>query len=262
MKKKNKWQLPKSTLRERLQQRAAKREDSLWSEPDPECKRLRLENFPAQIIRPMNEHIFQKSVAAILVVICLGLFSLLNIPLTNRVVDAVHYLTVHQVSPSELVESARPVMQTVRDFNWRSTSKTVTPDPVDSVPETMAVPVNGVLVSPYGTRAHPHEDRMEMHYGIDVAADDGSPVYAAFSGTVSLVQEHPVYGITVYLEHEESTVTIYGRIAEPQVSPGERVIRGQMLGVVAPVSQGDSHLHFEVWKEGQPVDPQEFLDEP
>jgi murein DD-endopeptidase MepM/ murein hydrolase activator NlpD len=260
--KKKKWQLPKSTLRERLQQRASKREDSLWSEPDPESKRLSLENLPAQFIRTMNEHLFQKSVAAILVVICLGLFSLLNLPLTNRLVDAVHYLTVHQVSPTELVESARPVMQTVRDFNWRRHSETAEPNPVNRVSETMAVPVNGVLVSPYGIRTHPYEDRIEMHYGIDVAADSGSPVYAAFSGRVSLVQEHPVYGITVYVEHDEDMVTIYGRIAEPQVSSGEQVIRGQMLGVIAPVSQGDSHLHFEVWKEGQPVDPQEFLDEP
>lgn len=262
MKKKKKWQLPKSTLRERLQQRAAKRDDSLWNEPDPEYKRVSVENLPVQFFRTMNEHLFQKSVAAILVIIFLGLFSLLNLPLTNRLVDAVHYLTVHQVSPTELVESARPVMQTVRDFNWRRPSETVAPEPVEPVSETMAVPVNGVLVSPYGTRTHPYEDRMEMHYGIDVAADDGSPVYAAFSGRVSLVQEHPVFGITVYVEHDESMVTIYGRIAEPQVSSGEQIIRGQMLGVVAADSQADSHLHFEVWKDGQPVDPQEFLDEP
>ncbi len=261
MKKKMKWQLPKTTLRERLQQRAVRKEDFLWSEPNPDGKRVSLESLSSQIVRPMNQHFFEKSIAAILVVICLGLFSLLNFPLANRLVDAAYYLTIYQASPAELLETARPVMQSVRDFSWRSTSEIAERSLSDSVQDTMAVPVNGVLVSPYGTRINPYENRTEMHYGIDVAADDGSPVYAALSGKVSLVQEHPVFGKTVYVEHDNNMVTIYGRILS-QVAPGEKIIRGQVLGTVASASGGDSHLHFEVWKEGQPVDPLEFLDEP
>jgi biotin carboxyl carrier protein len=259
--KKKKMRSPQSTLRERLDQRAARRESTLFADPAPECKQIIWQNIPATMLQPMRDHIFEKTVAAIIVVICLGLFSLLNVPLTNRLVDAAHYLTVHQLQPAELVEAAKPVMQSVRDFNWRRT-------PSDEIPGTtqpeendgiMVAPVNGVLTSSYGPRLNSAGEQMEAHYGIDVTTDPGAPVYAAFSGTVKLVSEHPVYGLTIYLEHPDNMVTIYGRVAEPVVAAGERVTRGQTIAVVFTPLSGDSHLHFEVWQNSEPVNPEDFL---
>ncbi len=191
-----------------------------------------------------------------LVVILLGLFSLLNYPLTNRMVDVVHNLTVHQVSPGELADQIQPVFQSVRDFSWRRQEKEPEGGTYDPE-EIMGAPVSGTLVSPYGIRQT--GDDTEMHYGIDVAVDEGSPVYAALSGVVSLIQEHPLYGLTIYLQHNETLVTVYGRCASPIVQEGTRISRGQQIAVVASADTGESHLHFEVWKEGQPLDPQEIM---
>jgi murein DD-endopeptidase MepM/ murein hydrolase activator NlpD len=252
LKKKKKFQIPRSRLRERVGKRGSARdmrgqgeEEKLW------------QSFPAQLLRHTNEHFFQKSVAAMLVVILLGLFSLLNFQLTDRVTNAVHYLTVHQTSPTELVEQIQPVFQSARDFSWRRQEKPPAGGP-DDAEEVMGAPVSGILVSPYGTRPGAAEDT-EMHYGIDVSADAGSPVYAVLSGTVSMVQEHPLYGTTVYIKHGETLVTVYGRCASPSVKAGDHVRLGQQIAVVAQAVTGTSHLHFEVWKEGQPVDPQEFM---
>lgn len=259
MKRKRKWQMPKTNLRERL--REIRREESFWTETEPGCRRVRWDSIYLQLLRPANEYLFQKTVAATLVVIFFGLFSLLNFPLTNRMIDAVHYLTVHQTSPGEILEQARPVFQAVRDLNWRlpgeKQDSAIPAPPIKE--EVMAAPVSGVLVSPYGTRLDASGERVEMHYGIDVAADAGTPVFAALTGTVSLIQDHPIYGLTIYLEHGEELVTIYGRCAEPLVKVGDRVNRGQQLAVVAAGQAGQQHLHFEVWKEGKPVDPQEML---
>lgn len=258
MKKKKKG---RGSLRERLQERERRSED-FYVDPDPECRQVRWENLPATMIKPMREHMYQKTVAAILVVISLGLFSLINLPVTNRAVDMVHYLTVHQLSPTEIIDAAKPVMQTVQEFNWGrdsedppSTDHGDTPEqPVDTV---MAAPVNGVLSSPYGTRVDA-EGQTEIHYGIDVRAEAGDPVYAAFHGTVTAVKEHPVYGQTIYLEHAENMVTIYGRVSDSMVIAGESVTQGQVLAAVS-AAEGDSHLHFEVWQNQQPVDPEQFF---
>ena len=256
LKKKRKLQIPRSRLRERMG-RGGARDTSSWGQSEEE-RPLLWQSFPAQLLRHTNEHFFQKSVAAMLVVILLGLFSLLNFPLTDRVVNAVHYLTVHQTNPSELAGQIQPVFQSVRDFSWRRQEKPPASEP-DDAEEVMGAPVSGILVSPYGTRPGAAGEDTEMHYGIDVSADAGSPVYAALTGIVSLVQEHPLYGTTVYLQHGETLVTVYGRCASPSVRAGEQVRLGQQIAGVADDGTGSSHLHFEVWKEGQPVDPQEFM---
>ncbi|MDW7651147.1 MAG: M23 family metallopeptidase [Bacillota bacterium] len=260
MRKKKKWKTPHSSLRERLEQRAQRRHDSaFFSEVDSDCQKMSWENLPAALMKPMREQMFQKTIAAVIVVICLGIFSLVNVPATNRFVDAVHYLTVYQMNPAELVDAAKPVVQSVRDFDWRRPDDTAVPEQPPADEEQMAVPVNGVLASPYGSRLDDSGEQMEMHYGIDVVAEPGSPVYAAFSGTISLVQDHPAYGMTIYIEHPNDLVTIYGRVAEVKVQDGEQVTRGQELAVVAAAAEGESHLHFEIWEEKQPVNPEKYL---
>jgi murein DD-endopeptidase MepM/ murein hydrolase activator NlpD len=248
------------SLRERLEQRAACKDKSVYAEPESKYSKMQWENLPASFVQPMREHLFEKTVAAIIIVICLGLFSLLNLPLTNRVVDAVHYLTVHQMQPAEMMEAAKPVLQSVREFEWRRSGDINKEDP--SLPpvgeQTMAAPVNGVLSSPYGTRLD-SAGQTEMHYGIDVVTEPDAPVFAAFSGTVTLVREHPVYGLAIYVEHPGNMVTIYGRVSEPLVKAGDRVARGQKLAQVAAVTGGESHLHFEVWQNSVAVNPEEFI---
>ncbi len=261
--KKKKRRSPQTSLRDRLSRRSQQR-DSAYFDTDPDCRQTSWAALPMTLTRPMREHMFQKTVAAILVVIFLGLFSLYNHSLTNRLVDAVHYLTVHQMSPAELVEQAKPVIQTVRDFNWRrfqnGAKPNPNPDPGSADTEAMYVPVSGVLASPYGARLDSTGERMEMHYGIDVTADPGSPVFAAYSGTVSLIKEHDHYGLTIYLDHSKlNLVTIYGRVSDVLVAAGDQVARGQQIASVATASGGESHLHFEVWKDRQPVDPEVFL---
>ncbi|EEG78138.1 M23 family metallopeptidase [Dethiobacter alkaliphilus] len=261
MKKKRK---SRGSLRERLQERAQRRSDDFYVEPDPECRQIRWENLPQTLLKPMREHMYQKTVAAILVVISLGLFSLINLPVTNRLVDGVHYLTQHQLSPSEIIDAAKPVVQTVQEFNWRRdgelpplTENGNGEAPAQPVEDVMAAPVNGVLASPYGTRIDA-DGQTEMHYGIDVLAEAGDPVYAALSGRVSVVKEHAAYGQTIYLEHDNNIVTIYGRVTNSLVAAGETVTQGQVIAAVAE-GEGESHLHFEVWRDQQPVDPEQFF---
>lgn len=262
MKRKRRTRTTRSPFRSRTSQREDTREHSFWRNDAEESLMLRLGELGNFLFKPMYEHFFLKSVAATLVVILLGVFSLLDLPLTNNFLGKVHQLTMKDTNPAEIIEQIQPVMKSVRDFNWRQNSLVPDSTGQNGEKEVMTAPVSGVLVSPYGSRLSPSGQGTEMHYGIDVQAEPGAPVFAALSGEVMLIQDHPLYGNTVYLSHPDNLVTIYGRIDSLMVEEGEQVRQGQQLGVVSDSGQAESHLHFEVWKDSQPVDPQLLLEKP
>jgi murein DD-endopeptidase MepM/ murein hydrolase activator NlpD len=245
---------PRSVLREKLQRLG--REKELMHDSSPDCRRLQWETLPGQWLRPLHEHVFEKTVAATLAVIFFGLFSLLDFPLANRITDTALYLTVHQTDPRKVLEQAQPVVEVFREFNLQRRPQMAGDAPA---PETMTAPVSGILHRPFGKVTDASGAKPETSYGIDVAAAAGTPVYASLSGTVTLLREHPVFGLTAYLTHPGGLKTIYGRLDRAEVAAGDGVRQGQRLAVVAQQHTGQETLHFQIWKDGRPVNPEEFL---
>ena len=103
-----------------------------------------------------------------------------------------------------------------------------------------------------------------VHGGVDLAAELGEDVKAAKSGTVMAAYEDDYYGMTVVLQHADGFTTSYcGLAAEPQAEAGQTVKAGQVIGQVGGTAMIEtaleSHLHFEVCKNGEPMDPAAFL---
>lgn len=96
-----------------------------------------------------------------------------------------------------------------------------------------------------------------FHEGLDLALPEGTPVLAAQDGAVAVVGSSAVgYGNYVVLAHRDGTATLYGHLARSLVSPGDKLLQGQPLGLEG--STGNStgpHLHFEIRVDGKPVDP-------
>jgi len=117
--------------------------------------------------------------------------------------------------------------------------------------------------SKFGPRTHPITgEKGKQHNGIDFAADSGTAIYAAESGTVIVAQWMSGYGNTVILDHGNGLWTLYGHIRNGgiKVSAGEVVKKGQKIAEVG--STGNStgpHLHFEVRLNEKPVDPDKYL---
>lgn len=102
------------------------------------------------------------------------------------------------------------------------------------------------------------------HDGIDISAKPGTTVLAATAGTVASVEDHPLMGTTVVIEHEGGYATTYANLqAKPTVEPGELVTAGQIIGAVGTTASAEAaqspHLHFSVTRDGEAVDPSEFL---
>lgn len=105
-----------------------------------------------------------------------------------------------------------------------------------------------------------------VHDGVDIAAAEGTAVLAACAGTVMSVTEDALMGVTVTVEHAGGYETVYANLqANPEVEAGEAVSAGQVLGQVGSTAAAEAaqeaHLHFSVSKDGEPVDPGDFLKE-
>lgn len=102
------------------------------------------------------------------------------------------------------------------------------------------------------------------HDGVDISAKPGTTVLAATAGTVSSVEDHPLMGTTVVIEHQGGYATTYSNLqAKPTVQPGDLVTAGQIIGAVGTTAAAEAaqspHLHFSVALDGEAVDPVEFL---
>jgi murein DD-endopeptidase MepM/ murein hydrolase activator NlpD len=131
-------------------------------------------------------------------------------------------------------------------------------------PRAFSWPVSPVLVtSPFGDRVHPMTGDWRMHKGIDVAAEVGQPVRAAFSGTVLFAGWAGAHGKSIHLWHDSHWTTRYSHLSGWQVGPGDVVQKGQIIGYAGSTGQSTGpHLHFELLHEGEAVDPEEELPQP
>ena len=130
-----------------------------------------------------------------------------------------------------------------------------------AIPAIMPVPKNQCkIVSGFGVRYHPILKSRRAHTGIDFAAHKGTRIYATGDGTVVAagrnLQGYSGYGVVCVINHGYGFQTLYAHMAEVKVRPGQKIKRGDLIGIVGStgLSQG-SHLHYEVILNGKKVDP-------
>lgn len=112
------------------------------------------------------------------------------------------------------------------------------------------------ITSGFGRRYHPILKRLRAHTGVDIAAPKGTPIYATADGTVTSESPGGGYGLTIVINHGFSYKTLYAHLSKKAVKPGQKVKRGQVIGYVGSTGMSTgSHLHYEVIKNGQRVNP-------
>ncbi|MGE5507266.1 MAG: murein hydrolase activator EnvC family protein [Chitinophagales bacterium] len=125
---------------------------------------------------------------------------------------------------------------------------------------SMLWPVRGPVTSPYGWRVHPILRTKRYHSGYDIAVPYGTPVAAAASGTVILSGWVGGYGKAVIIDHGGGISTLYGHNSTLLVSEGQTVKAGQIIAKAGSTGLSTGpHVHFEVRKNGEPVDPGPWL---
>ena len=115
------------------------------------------------------------------------------------------------------------------------------------------------VTSPYGYRICPFHGK-EYHNGADIGAPYGSPVLAPKSGTVIQAGWNGGYGISVMIKHNDGIITLFGHMCDRNVSKGQQVVQGQVIGWCGSTGNSDGpHIHYTMYKNGATIDPLPYL---
>lgn len=152
------------------------------------------------------------------------------------------------------VEDTIPAMESTVD---------VTPE----APRLVVSPLVGEEVAAFSVDELKYNETLgdwRTHDGVDIAAEVGTQVLAACSGTVTQVIDDDLMGTSVTIAHDGGYETVYSNLQSvPTVSEGQEVSAGEVIGSVGCTSIAEfavpAHLHFAVTKDGVPCDPKEFL---
>lgn len=113
------------------------------------------------------------------------------------------------------------------------------------------------LTSSFGERKHPVTGELKLHRGVDLAEEEGKPVYAPAAGSIVRADFSEGYGNFVDLAVPAGHTLRFAQLQEIRVAAGDQVGPGATLGTLGQTGQATGpHLHLEVWRDGKPVDPE------
>lgn len=132
---------------------------------------------------------------------------------------------------------------------------------------TFVKPIEGEILKEYAKDSLIYSETLKewtTHLGIDIKAERATVVKTAADGTVKYIKNDPRYGLTIIIEHSNGFETRYCNLLTTEfVSEGEQVKAGQTIGTVGESSMyeivDESHLHFEILKDSESVNPCEYV---
>lgn len=138
---------------------------------------------------------------------------------------------------------------------------------VESKEPTFIYPVKGEIIADYAKDKLIYSNTLGewvTHLGIDIKANKTTVVVATAEGTVKAIKNDPRYGLTVVIEHSSGFSTVYSNLLTAEfVSVGQKVKSGQTIGTVGNTASfeilDEPHLHFEMLKNGEQIDPNMYL---
>ena len=115
-------------------------------------------------------------------------------------------------------------------------------------------PVKGFVTSKFSNA--------EKHFAIDIALAKNTPIKAILNGTIIFADWTPTTGNVIILRHNNGFISVYKHAASLTKSQGETVKTGEVIALAGSTGMESTgiHLHFELWKDGYPIDPTQFID--
>ena len=163
--------------------------------------------------------------------------------------------------PTQPGETTAPTQPGETTKPTEATTAPTEPQPTQPAKVTWKVPINyTAFTSPYGYRIHPIYGTKKFHYGVDLAAPQGRPIWATRAGTVSTASYNSSSGYYVQINHGDGFKSIYMHMTHYVVSAGQTVSQGQVIGYCGSTGASTGpHLHFGITKNGSYVNPANYI---
>ena len=161
---------------------------------------------------------------------------------------------------------ANNVINSSQKSNTDSKSKAITKVKVEKNP-VFVKPIEGEILKEYAKDSLIYSETLKewtTHFGVDIKAERASVVKSAADGTVKYIKNDPRFGLTIIIEHSNGFETRYCNLLTTEfVAEGEEVKAGQTIGTVGDSAVyeivDESHLHFEILKNSENVNPSEYV---
>ncbi len=123
--------------------------------------------------------------------------------------------------------------------------------------DNWVAPVEGNIYKPYGELKN--SDRKIFNKGVDIIPKNDCTIISIGDGTVYKIEDKKNLGYFITIKYEDFEA-VYGHLKEISVSSGDSILKGQKIGSLGLYSDGGNrYLHFEIWKNGNPINPEEIL---
>jgi len=116
------------------------------------------------------------------------------------------------------------------------------------------------MASGYGYRTDPFTKVRKFHFGMDFTAPRGTPIFATGDGVIKRADSRSTgYGKHIRIDHGYGYLSLYAHLYKYNVKPYQKVKRGDLIGYVGSTGRSEApHLHYEVWKDGERINPINF----
>lgn len=168
---------------------------------------------------------------------------------------------VQNIEAPNLAEAQASAFQSPAPSASAAASATGVPKNMQKAPISIQKPVVGDIAAVFSVDKLVYNKTLNIwqtHNGIDIVPKDNAEVKAALAGEVAQVLEDPSWGNMVVINHSDNLVTKYAGLAEVSVAVGDKVQQGGVIGTCGtPPFEANmgTHLHFELWQAGKPLDP-------
>jgi len=198
----------------------------------------------------------------------------LEVDITNEVTESASSSIGKTVEESEnIIKEETNNIKSKNNINKITQTSTATkvdakPTTKEEKDPTFQSPIEGKIQKEYAKDSLVYSETLKewtTHLGLDVKAERATVVKAAADGTVKYIKNDPRYGLTIIIEHSNGFETRYANLLTTEfVSEGEEVKAGQTIGTVGDSAiyeiVDESHLHFEILKDSESLNPAQYID--
>lgn len=150
---------------------------------------------------------------------------------------------------SKWIDSYKETLSTIEETNQK----------LQYIPTIWPTEPN-TITSAFGIRDDPFNSNVSIHTGIDVRGKTGTPIYAGADGTVTMAGVYGGYGKAIIIRHSDTYQTVYGHLSAINVAQQATVKKGELIGELGSTGRSTGpHLHYEVVKNGEPVNPEDYI---